>query len=126
MIVIVSGSRDYHKTDILDDLMDLDFGFFDELGIFVGDAKGVDATIREFCITKGVEHEIFYADWESYGFAAGPIRNKQMIEAAYKFHQESGDEIVMLAFPGPKSKGTKNAIEIAQKMGINVLVREVY
>jgi len=51
------------------------------------------------------------ADWEQFGKRAGPIRNKQMIEA--------GADLV-LAFPLPGGKGTQNTMDLARAAGIPV------
>jgi len=58
----------------------------------------------------------FPANWNKYGKAAGPIRNKQMLD--------EGKPDIVLAFHTniEKSKGTKNMIEQAKKRGIKVLL----
>lgn len=70
--IIVTGSRYWsNKYKILGALADyLDC---DEYKLFVGDAKGADAMARD--IWTG-EKQVFVADWNKYGRAAGPIRNK--------------------------------------------------
>ena len=49
-----------------------------------------------------IEHE---AEWNTYGRAAGPIRNKLIVN----------DSNVILAFVAPTSSGTLNTIELAKK-----------
>lgn len=49
-----------------------------------------------------IEHN---AEWEKYGKAAGPIRNKLIVD----------DSNVILAFVAPNSIGTLNTIELAKK-----------
>ena len=51
-----------------------------------------------------------FADWDSFGKAAGPIRNKEMLE------QWNPD--VVIAFPG--GKGTRNMVKQAKARGIRV------
>ena len=53
---------------------------------------------------------IFYADWKKYGRAAGPIRNKYIVDYSE----------MLVAFWDGKSSGTKNAIELAEKAGKKV------
>ena len=53
----------------------------------------------------------FPADWNSYGKAAGPIRNKQMLD--------EGKPDVVIAFPG--GTGTANMIMQATKAGVKVV-----
>jgi len=49
-----------------------------------------------------IEHD---ALWDKYGKAAGPIRNKLIVD----------DSNIILAFLSPDSVGTKNTISLAQK-----------
>lgn len=51
------------------------------------------------------------AAWEAHGRAAGPIRNKRMVEA--------GADLV-LAFPLPEGSGTQGTIRLAEAAGIEV------
>ena len=55
------------------------------------------------------------ADWERYGRAAGPKRNKLIVDAAD----------VVIAFPSLYSKGTLNTIKLAKKAGKQVEVQYV-
>lgn len=59
-----------------------------------------------------VIHRPFPADWKQYGKAAGPIRNKQMLD--------EGQPDLVLCFHDDieKSKGTKNMYELAKARGI--------
>lgn len=54
------------------------------------------------------EHE---ANWNEYGRAAGPIRNKLIVR----------DSDILIAFVSPKSKGTLNTIKLANEKGIPVI-----
>jgi len=58
----------------------------------------------------------FPADWNKYGRAAGPIRNKQMLD--------EGKPDLVLAFHSniENSRGTKNMIEQAKKRGIVIIL----
>lgn len=58
----------------------------------------------------------FPADWKKYRRAAGPIRNKQMLD--------EGKPDLVLAFHTniENSKGTKNMIEQAKDRGIKVIL----
>jgi len=62
----------------------------------------------------GLEVIWFPADWEKYGRAAGPIRNKQMIM--------EGKPDLVVAFHNniSKSRGTKNMVTQARRHGIRV------
>lgn len=64
-----------------------------------------------------LQAEVHRADWKKYGRAAGPIRNKQMVELGAD---------LCLAFPdhpkGEGSRGTWNCVDLAQQARIPVLV----
>lgn len=77
----------------------------------MGDATGADALAASWCEDNGVPFRVYAADWAAHGLAAGPIRNKAMIEA------ESPSCVI--AFPG--SKGTRNMVGVAEKAGVRVI-----
>lgn len=55
---------------------------------------------------------MFPADWDKYGRAAGPIRNKQMLEYILE------ENPIVAAFWDGKSRGTKNMIDQASKADV--------
>ena len=59
--------------------------------------------------------QIYRADWETHGRAAGPIRNRKMAENAS----------ALIALWDGASRGTKNMIETAQKKGLLVYVKRI-
>ena len=88
----------------------------------VGDCPtGVDNWVKQ-CAHMYAEYT---ADWEQDGKAAGPIRNKHMLEGAQKWAKESGLEIEVIAFPAGKSPGTRNCIKQATALGLTVIVHEL-
>ena len=76
----------------------------DEIIIISGHCSGVDLMAERYATESGLKAEIFYPEWEKYGRAAGPIRNKKMVEAAN----------IVIAFWDGKSKGTKSLIKYAE------------
>ena len=56
------------------------------------------------------------ANWFGRGYAAGPIRNKQMLDLKPD---------IVFAFPCGESKGTRGMIKLAEKAGIQVRVTEL-
>jgi len=79
--------------------------------IIQGGADGADLIAKEWAMSRGKSYWTFPADWDSHGNAAGPIRNRQMVEW--------GKPNVVLAFPG--GKGTANMVKLAKAAGIDVL-----
>lgn len=88
----------------------------DQLGAFVlvhgACPTGADEIAADFWGRRGPV-EAHPADWAQHGKAAGPIRNKEMVE--------SGIDLV-IAFPLPDSKGTRNAMALAHAAGIQIWV----
>lgn len=77
-----------------------------------GAAVGVDTWAEEAAEAASLESLIFHADWDGLGQRAGPIRNEQIIAAA--------DAVV--AFWDGKSRGTLNALYLAEEKGIPITI----
>lgn len=74
--------------------------------IISGGAKGIDECAKDFALKNGVKLKIYLPEYNKYGKAAPLKRNFAIIEEA---------DIVIALWDG-KSKGTKNAINIAEKL----------
>lgn len=46
-----------------------------------GGASGADLIAEKWAIENGIKFQSYPADWEKYGRAAGPIRNREMLKA---------------------------------------------
>ncbi len=84
--------------------------------IIEGCAIGADSISGYVARTLNYPILEFPADWNKYGRAAGPIRNKQMLV--------EGKPDLVLAFHNDieNSKGTKNMVDIARKTGVKVII----
>jgi len=80
--------------------------------IISGGAKGVDTMAEEYAKMYAYPIKIFEAHWNVYGKAAGPIRNKHIVDRA--------DHI--LAFLAKGSKGTANTIAQARMVDVPVTI----
>jgi hypothetical protein len=116
MRVLVCGSRHFTDhvfanrellkyVDVCDDV------------IIHGGARGADTLAGIFGKMFGLEVICFPAKWDEHGKAAGPIRNKQMLD--------EGKPDLVIAFLAPNSRGTKNMIEQAEKAGVPVKIVEI-
>ena len=84
-----------------------------------GCAKGADLLAEQAWANLKIEGyvERFPADWVKHGKAAGPIRNKQMLD--------EGKPDLVIAFLAKDSRGTKNMIEQAEKAGVDVKIVDI-
>lgn len=78
-----------------------------------GEARGVDTVGRHEWRSYGKTDKPFEADWKQYGNEAGGIRNQEMVDEGPQ---------VCLAFPGPKSIGTWDAVRRAKQAKIKTFV----
>ena len=82
-----------------------------------GHAKGADTLAEKYAEKNGIEIKVFPPEWSKYQKAAGPIRNRQMLD-----YISESDNPLVIAFWDGHSKGTKNTVETAEKMGIETVI----
>jgi hypothetical protein len=80
--------------------------------VISGHASGADSLGEKFAADHNLQCELFPADWEHHGKAAGPIRNAKMAEVAD----------ALIAFWDGQSRGTKSMIDLAKRKGLQVAV----
>lgn len=81
-----------------------------------GGAAGADKLGELWAASAGLKLQIYLPDWESFGKAAGPIRNEEMADNAE----------ALLAIWDGSSRGTISMIELARKKSLRVFVYNVY
>ena len=109
--LIVCGGRDFADYGFFETCMDRLLSYYKEVRLVSGHASGADHFAEKYAEERGIEIEIFSAEWKKYGRAAGPIRNRAMLDYA----KEAVPEIA--AFWDGKSKGTKDMLKRAQDVG---------
>lgn len=114
LVVAVTGGRNFDKRArlhrALDRLSDSAEGPI--AAIVQGGAPGADFDARTWATyAPGVQCVTFEAAWGREGPAAGPIRNRRMLELLRPD--------VLLACPG--GRGTANCVETAESLGIRVV-----
>ncbi len=84
--------------------------------IIEGEAKGADTLARKVAESLGWSVMRFFAEWDRFGKAAGPIRNRRMLD--------EGKPDLVIAFHAniERSRGTKDMVEQAKKRGIETKV----
>jgi len=121
--VIIAGSRkfnDYNKMLFTVDRIGLHLiNTIDQVEIISGHALGADSLGEKLAKAYGYPLKIFPADWDTYGRAAGPIRNEQMAKYA-----AAADRGILVAFPVGESRGTRNMIKLAKQYGLETEVVE--
>ena len=110
MKIAIVGGRDFNDYELLSEHMTPFHTKCDT--VMCGEAKGADTLGKQWAEENYIDVKSFPADWDKYGKAAGPIRNREMV-------QES-DFIV--AFWDGKSRGTKNTIDNCLELKKNVMV----
>ena len=110
MKVIVCGGRDFADDKLLFSTLDRLHKQTPITLIIHGAARGADALAGTWAILRDVPMTMYAANWLLYGKAAGPIRNRQMLE-------EKPDLVV--AMPG--GRGTADMVRAAREAGVSVL-----
>jgi len=85
--------------------------WYPEAVIIHGDARGADKLAQKWAQNHGCKEEPYPANWQKYGNAAGPIRNKQMVS--------QGKPDIVVAFPG--GPGTRHMIKTARQAGLEIV-----
>jgi hypothetical protein len=109
--IAVSGGRDHtDPMQVWSVLSGLYIGR--PFKLLVGDCPtGVDKFAREWAADNGVECQVFHAEWDLFGKAAGPKRNENMLSY-------SRDLWCLVAFQG--GRGTGHAVHFANRIGLPV------
>lgn len=110
MRIIIAGSRNFNNYELLKKTLDGLLDKREEIEIVSGAASGADYLGELYAKENGYKLTKLLADWQKYGKAAGPIRNKQMAQYA--------DGLVL--FWDGNSRGSKNMLENAKKEGLEI------
>jgi hypothetical protein len=113
MKTIIAGSRTIHDYDNV--LEAVSRSGFEITMVVSGGAFGVDRMGEGYARSHHIPFTVFKPDWNTHGKAAGPYRNRQMVEYAD----------ALIAIWDGKSRGTKSTIDLAKKKGIPIYVHIV-
>lgn len=105
--VIIAGSRTFSNYRLMVEKCDAvlyNKFYTHDIIIVSGGAKGADQCGERYAQDRRLKVEVYPAEWDKYGSAAGPIRNRQMADIAD----------ALIAFWDGKSSGTRNMIELAK------------
>ena len=120
MRLIISGTREELSAEDRAMVLDVIAPYAARASaIGVGDCeRGVDVLV------VGVRWPVavysFGADWQALGKRAGPERNGRMVAWAAEVPGS-----VLLAFPGPSSRGTWDCVRQARAAGLSIVIKRV-
>lgn len=109
--ILVCGGRDYLDEDTLSAVLDKAHEANPIDLLIHGACAGADMLAEMWAGRAGVETAPFPADWDAHGKAAGPIRNRQMLD--------EGKPDLVIAFPG--GRGTADMVRTARNAGVPVV-----
>jgi len=112
--VIIAGGRDFDNFRFLCKTCMHMLQNKENVTVVSGCSEGADKFGEKFAKFIGYEIKEFPANWNEFGKAAGPIRNRQMAEYAD----------ALIAFWDGESTGTAYMIEEAEKRNLKVIVKK--
>ena len=120
LVIAAGGGRDlaWPKQRIAAELLARSGGRLVHL-VLHGGARGADAAIDRAAQQLGWSSAVMPAQWEQHGRAAGPIRNRELLEQAVAkavAHTSPGSlaSVLVVAFPG--GAGTASLVREARRM----------
>ncbi|MDY0198920.1 MAG: DUF2493 domain-containing protein [Tenuifilaceae bacterium] len=117
MKLLIFGDRRFNDYPLLKTIVDkfvfVQMGAIDS--VISGKAKGADILGELWAKGQGLPVLGYPADWDTYGNAAGFIRNKEMAEVAD----------VAIGFLAPESKGTPQMINLCKEKKIPLMVYKI-
>lgn len=112
--VIFCGSRDWRAWGPILSAVEQLHREHPDLVVVHGGARGADAMVDRLARRNSLPIERFPADWVGHGRAAGPIRNRQMLDAGADEVVAFKDDFDYAMLRG----GTENMVRIAQRAGV--------
>lgn len=83
--------------------------------VISGGARGADDLAVRWAHHERIPACVFPANWRFVGKAAGPVRNKAMLDFG------KPDLVVAFPTPGAENKGTKDMVRQAREAGVEVI-----
>jgi len=110
MKVLICGDRNWNDyITICNRIQKLPYGTI----VIHGDCRGADKLAGKAAEVFGFKVQKFPANWETFGLAAGPIRNIEMLD-------EEPDRVIAFHEDIDKSKGTAHTVKEALNRRIPV------
>lgn len=106
---LICGGRDFENYALMEDALAKLILHPENALVIHGAARGADTLAHRWAQCHGAAVQAFPItpkDWDNYGKAAGPMRNRQMLM--------EGRPDVVIAFPG--GRGTANMVQQADQL----------
>ncbi len=110
MVILVSGGREYTDWNTVNLVLTNIHRETPIEKIVHGGARGADSLGGKWAKENDILEKVYKPDWNTYGKAAGSIRNQQMLD------EESID--LLVSFPG--GKGTADMKKRAKYKGVEI------
>lgn len=110
---IIAGSRHLTDPELVERAV-IASGFKISV-VLSGRARGIDQLGEGWAKKNGTPVELYPANWNEHGRAAGPLRNREMVSKA---------EALIAVWDGV-SRGTEDCIAEARRRGLKVFVFRV-
>lgn len=114
MRLVAGGSRVWQDVSLIQVWLEILHRDQHPTVVRVGDATGADRFIAECAEKIGIPPEIHPAMWKIWGTAAGPIRNRNMLDL--------GADLVLAFRMGEISDGTDDLLSQAREHQIPAIV----
>ena len=111
MKLLVCGDRNWGSNLIIRMWLD----YLNPSLVIEGESRGADLISRKVAEEMGIKVDPYPARWEEYGRAAGPIRNREMLD-------QNPDLVLAFHFDITQSKGTADTLFEAERRGISYAV----
>ena len=119
--IIIAGCRSFNNYELLkakcDEIIKKEIPEGYSIRIISGRARGADMLGERYAQERDYKLSMFPASWDNYGKVAGIIRNRNMGDYAKK-----ADIALLIAFWNFESRGTKDMINYAEKIGITTII----
>jgi hypothetical protein len=125
LVVLVTGCRDWTDYGSIRDALSETVEQIrpTEVALIHGDCPtGADKIANDWAPSLGFSAHPMPADWAKHGKAAGPIRNREMVQATIAIRNMNHGKAVCLAFWDGESRGTLNCIQEAIRVGLPVRI----
>ena len=111
--ILVCGDRNWTDEGVIGKVLSL---VSPDTTIIHGACKGADIVAGRIARELDLEVKEYPARWDIYGYAAGPIRNRFMVE-------DADPELILVFHDDLKSsKGSKDMANLGKMMGIPVIL----